>query len=89
MADPRPTRSAAETLALRALAHVAGDVDLGPRFLDLTGLDVATLRANAGSPAVLAEVLGFLAGHEPSLVGTAEALGVAPEQLIDAQRVLA
>ena len=84
-----PPRDAAETLALRALAHVAGDADLGPRFLDLTGLDVATLRARAGSPDVLAAVLGFLAGHEPSLIATADALDVKPEALVRAHGALA
>ena len=80
---------AAETLALRALAHVAGDADLGPRFLDLTGLDVATLRARAGKPDILAAVLGFLAAHEPSLVATARALDVAPAALVAAHGTLA
>ncbi len=84
-----PGRDAAETLALRALAHVAGDPDLGPRFLDLTGLDVATLRARAGDADVLGAVLGFLAGHEPSLVATAEAVQVKPEALIAAHAALA
>lgn len=79
---------AAETLALRALAHIVGDPDLGQRFLDLTGLDVATLRARAGTPDVLAAVLSFLAGHEQSLVTTAHALEVKPEELIRAQAVL-
>ncbi len=86
-ADPA-ARETAETLALQALAHIAGDADLGPRFLDLTGLDVATLRARAGEPDVLAAVLGFLAGHEPSLVETAHALKVTPEALVRAQQVL-
>ena len=88
---PSPTLSsdAAATLALRALAHVAGDADLGPRFLDLTGLDVATLRARAGETDVLAAVLGFLDGHEPSLIATAVALDVDPAELVRAQAVLA
>lgn len=81
-------RDAAETLALRALGHIAGDADLGPRFLELTGLDAATLRARAGDPAVLAAALGFLAGHEPSLVATADALDVPPAALVAAQATL-
>lgn len=85
---PPPSREAAETLALRALAHIAGDADLGPRFLDLTGLDVATLRARAGEPGVLAAALGFLEAHEPSLIATAAALEVRPAALAAAHRVL-
>lgn len=79
----------AETLALRALGHVVGDPDLGPRFLDLTGLDVAGLRARAGEPGLLAAVLAFLAAHEPSLVATADALGVKPAALVRAHEALA
>lgn len=89
MATDLPARDAAETLALRALAHVAGDADLGPRFLDLTGLDVATLRARAGQPTVLAAILGFLEAHEPSLIAVAGALEVPPAALVAAHRALA
>lgn len=78
----------AATLALRALAHIAGDADLGPRFLDLTGLDVATLRSRAAEPDLLAAALGFLEAHEPSLVATAAALDVAPAALAAAHRTL-
>ncbi len=78
----------AETLALRALAEVVGDADLGPRFLDLTGLDVATLRARAGEPEMLAAVLGFLNQHEPSLIAVAHALDVKPAALAAAQAQL-
>lgn len=78
----------ATVLALRALAHVAGDPDLGPRLLSVTGLDVATLRARAAEPDVLAAVLGFLCQHEPSLLATAEALDVKPQALARAQAEL-
>jgi hypothetical protein len=72
------------TLALRALAHIAGDDDLGPRLLEMTGMDAASLRARAGEPAVLAAVLNFLTSYEPSLIEVAEALEVAPQRLADA-----
>lgn len=68
-------------LALRALAHIAGDADLGPRFLALSGLDAAELRARAGESLVLAGVIDFLAAHEADLVAVAAALGVAPATL--------
>ncbi len=79
----------AETLALRALAYVVGDAELGPRLLDLTGLDAGALRAGAGDPAVLAATLQFLAAHEPSLLACATALDVRPAVLIDAEQQLA
>lgn len=72
------------TLALRALAHIVGDDDLGPRLLEMTGMDAVSLRARAGEPAVLAAVLNFLTAHEPSLIEVAEALDVPPQRLADA-----
>ena len=78
----------AETLALWALAHVAGDPEQGPRLLALTGLDAAGLRARAGDPALLGAVLDFLAGHEPSLIACAEALDVPPARLVAARAAL-
>ena len=71
----------AATLALLALAHVAGDEELGPRFLALTGMDAGELRARAGEPAVLAAVIEFLAAREADLVACAEAIGVKPAVL--------
>ncbi len=78
----------AETLALRALAQIVGDPALGPRLLDLTGLDAAGLRARAAEPAVLAATLDFLAGHEPSLIACASALDIAPATLVAAREAL-
>lgn len=89
MPDHPAARDTAETLALRALAHIAGDAELGPRFLDLTGLDVATLRARAGEPDVLAAALGFLAARNSDLIATAAALDVPPAALVRAQEALA
>ncbi len=82
------THDDAALLALRALAHVAGDDDLGPRLLAVTGLDAAELRARADDPVVLAAVLEFLTSHEPSLIATADALDVSPLRLAAAQQVL-
>lgn len=76
-------------IALQALAHVAGDADLGPRFLALSGLDAAGLRAGAGDPAVLAALIDFLAQREADLVATADAIGVKPEALVRAGAMLA
>ncbi|WP_194745308.1 DUF3572 family protein [Thermaurantiacus tibetensis] len=70
-----------DTLLLRALAHIVADERLRDRFLALTGLDAATLRARAGEADVLAAVAAFLAGHEPDLLAVASALGVEPAAL--------
>lgn len=88
MLSARATRIEAETLALRALTYVVGDSELGPRLLDMTGLDVATLRNRASDPALLAATLAFLEGHEPSLLACASALQADPQSLIAALAVL-
>ncbi len=75
-------------IALQALAHVAGDPDLGPRFLDLSGLDAAGLRASAGDPALLSAVIDFLQARESDLVACAAALDIKPEQLVRAGAAL-
>ena len=51
---------AAETFALKGLAHVAGDPESLTQFLNLTGLEPADLRARAGDPELLAAVMDFL-----------------------------
>ncbi len=78
----------AETLALRALTFVVGDPELGPRLLDLTGLDVATLRARASDPQLLAATLAFLEADEPSLLACAAALETEPQALVAARGLI-
>lgn len=84
----KSARLDAETLALRALAFVVGDPALGPRLLDLTGLDVATLRTRAADPVLLGATLAFLEAHETSLLAAAEALDVPPQALVAAREAL-
>ncbi len=77
-----------DVLALMALAHVAGHDELGPRFLALTGMDAADLRARAADPDLLAAVLGFLAAHDADLIEAAGKIGTTPERLATAARAL-
>lgn len=72
---------APEITGLRALAHVMADDALAGRFLDLSGLTAADLRARAADPALLAAVIDFLTAHEPDLVACARALDLPPETL--------
>lgn len=88
MLRDRPSSTDPAVLALQALAHVAGDEAMGPRFLALTGMDVAELRASADKPATLTALLDYLMANEADLVATAEAIGVKPEQLAAAARAL-
>lgn len=80
-ADPR-------ALALAALGWIVSEEDRAIRLLDLTGLDPDGLRSGVHEDAVLAAVLEFLANHEPDLLRAAEALAVAPEDLIAAKGAL-
>ena len=75
----------AEALALAALAATLTDERRAQRFLDLTGLEVAELRARAGERSLLSALLGFLEAHEPDLLAVAQAIGAKPENLIQAR----
>ena len=76
------------TLALSALAATLGDERRAQRFLDLTGIGTDELRLRAAEPTLLVAVLHFLEAHEPDLLSVAEALGVQPEQIVEARRTL-
>ncbi len=58
----------AEILALEALGWLAGDPEALERFLQLSGLDGAELRASAGSPETGAAILDFLLRNEELLL---------------------
>ncbi len=74
---------------LQVLGHIAADADLGPRFLALSGLDAAGLRARAAEPALLAAAIEFLGARESDLLACAEALGLSPAALVNAGNALA
>jgi len=82
------TNQDAATLGLQALVWVIGDDTRRDRFLALTGIDPAELRARAGDPGFLAQLLGHLEAYEPDLIACAEALDVAPTVLVRARAEL-
>ncbi|MDV3458104.1 DUF3572 domain-containing protein [Sphingomonas sp. HF-S4] len=82
------TETNAEAIALQALVWTLGEPSRATRLLDLTGLDPAELRARAGEPALLAATLGFLESYEPDLIACAQALAVAPGDLVAARATL-
>ena len=88
MLRDKPPSADPAVLALQALAHVAGDDAMGPRFLALTGMDAEALRAHAGNAATLIALLDYLMANEHDLLATAEAIGVKPEALALAARKL-
>jgi hypothetical protein len=71
----------AEILALQGLGWLAGDEDGLQRFLSLSGLDVGSLRAQAGTSDMHVAVLDFLLGHEDLLLRFCEAQEVEPRDL--------
>ena len=77
-----------ETIAIMALGWILADERRADRLLSLTGLTPDQLRAGAGNPEILAEVLRFLESHEPDLIAAAEHLNIAPERLISVRRSL-
>jgi hypothetical protein len=75
------TAEGAETLALQALGWLAGDEDRLSRFLALSGLDPATLRATADSRETARAVLDFLLGDEALLLDFCEFAAIDPRLL--------
>jgi len=77
-----------EALALGALGWTLSEDARASRLLALTGLTPAGLRERLADRDFLAEVLRFLEGHEPDLIGCAGELGVSPAQLVAAREAL-
>ena len=87
----RPGRmdaQAAEEIAVGALAFVASDPALLPRFLAITGIEAGQIRQAAQEPGFLAGVLQFILAHEPTLLAFCEATGVNPQSVPAALRAL-
>jgi hypothetical protein len=78
----------AEAIAVSALAFLAQDIPRLGRFLALTGIGPAELRAQARTARVLAAVLDHLSHDESLLLAFAASSGVAPQHIAAAQRVL-
>ncbi|PSJ61848.1 DUF3572 domain-containing protein [Kumtagia ephedrae] len=84
----KTTAADAEALAVSALAFIAGDPVLLPRFLALTGIEAQAIRLAAREPGFLAGVLRFILAHEPTLLSFAEHAGIDPASVGAALRAL-
>ena len=82
-------RQAAEDIAVKALTLLTRDPERLARFLAITGLGPGTIRAAAGSPGFLRAVLDHVAGNEDLLITLASEMGISPETIGEARRVLA
>ncbi|PWK69848.1 DUF3572 domain-containing protein [Aminobacter sp. AP02] len=78
----------AQALAIQALAFVASDPELLPRFLAITGIEAQHIRRAAQEPGFLAGVLQFLLAHEPTLLRFSQETGIAPGDVGIAARAL-
>ena len=78
----------ATVIALEALEHLAADDVLLRRFMAESGLDQATLGAEAANPAFLAGVLDFLLADETALTAFCEAAALEPELPMRARLLL-
>lgn len=87
--QPDSARDAAETIALRALAFLAGDGERLGRFLAITGLGPDELRAQAREPRMLAGVLDYLMQDETLLLVFAAENSIKPETIAAAYFALA
>ncbi len=87
-APPKLGAEDAQAVALKALAHIAGDDALLSRFVALTGCGLDDIRARMADNGFLAAVLDFLLADEASLLAFAEAEGLAPETPMLARRLL-
>jgi hypothetical protein len=79
---------AAEALALQGLTFLAEDPGRMRRFLQLTGLEPAEVRARAGTTELLAAVLEHLSADESLLLVFAAGHGIAPQSIARALAVL-
>lgn len=87
---PRPVDpEGAETIALEALRFLASDPARLTRFMSLSGLDGAGLRALASSSEGLAAVLDYLLRDESLMLVFSAETTVAPERISAAHARLA
>jgi hypothetical protein len=78
---PSLTQEVAEALAIQALTFIAGDGERLGRFLAITGIGPAQIRAAAQESGFLIGVLDYLAGDERLLSAFAAETGVDPADI--------
>ena len=79
---------AAEGLAIQALTFIAGDTERLGRFLAVTGIGPAEIRAAAREPRFLAGVLDYLASDERLAAEFSAEAGFGPSDIAKAYAAL-
>ncbi len=72
------TPETAQTIALQALTFVATDEYAFQGFLNLTGLDIGTVRLRANDPELQGGVLDYLLQNEDRLLAFCEHIDIEP-----------
>lgn len=70
-------QDSAETLALQALAWLAGNDEIFPVFLGATGASAADISSVAGNPAFLGSVLDFVLTDDAMVTAFCDAVSLA------------
>lgn len=83
-----PNRIDGQTIALQAIGWIVAEAGRAERFLTLTGLDSAQLRAGLTDPAVQVAALDHLLGYEPDLLACADAISIAPADIAAARQAV-
>ena len=83
------TREQAEGLAIQALTYIAGDGERLGRFLAVTGIGPAEIRAAAREPGFLAGVLEYMASDELLISAFAGENGLSPADIERSRTALA
>lgn len=76
------------TIALNALAYLAGDEDWLNHFLSATGMDLGDLKAGAGDIGFLAGLMDYFLQNEALLLAFAASEELAPETIVRARQYL-
>ncbi|AXI57025.1 hypothetical protein SuNHUV7_25770 (plasmid) [Pseudoseohaeicola sp. NH-UV-7] len=82
------SQEAAETVALQALAWLAGNEDLLPVFLGSTGASESDLRSRISSPDFLLSVLDFLMMDDAWVIAFCDASSIPYERPMQARHAL-
>ncbi len=85
---PQLTQERAEALAIQALTFIAGDSERLGRFLAVTGIGPAEIRAAAAEPRFLAGVLEYMASDESLISAFATEAGRDPGDVGKARAAL-
>ena len=78
-ADPSEKPSREHALAIEILVWLSGEPELMSRFSALTGVNPGELRALSQGSGFESAMIGFIAGHEPTLMAFCHDCKVKPE----------